>query len=463
MLMQFINTFIYRAHLHNTKFHCSYKGCKVWYTTSALLADHTATEHLCGHLLFYEMGYGLFNLVQGGGRGGRSGQKANVIVMTSDRISEFHTGLKADDDVELMGLMVKWTHNTTECRRVIISETMDGIKVTCRDLAGAKRCDICRPDSETGEMIRKAVTNSDKPQGAIMPMEDIQDMISGRMGVGNEGGKKWDDDMDDMEFEEDDLILSLDLSTINTPTSTASIPSTTTSQTLSLTRTAGTIGNKLNMNPQKSNNRQKPLSAARIAGVTEVGMNVRVAGSRNMSMIDKKKQKSELINELGTTLRGYCAICWAWKGLMVKIVAGVEHKPFADCGKRDNCNGRLVWGGGPNYFASKIDFKLNHFCWHCGFPQDVNHIRLLPSCHPTPGRKVCEFKRMITHILFTIHQQPELWKMVKGKFGLGDEYDNVEKYTGWCGGYAENTANYWMGLEVVIWVWTERKNKRFSI
>jgi hypothetical protein len=53
--------------------------------------------------------------------------------------------------------------------------------------------------------------------------------------------------------------------------------------------------------------------------------------------------------------------------------------------------------------------------------------------------------------------------MVKGKFGLGDEYDNVEKYTGWCGGYAENTANYWMGLEVVIWVWTERKNKRFSI
>jgi hypothetical protein len=36
--------------LHTTKFQCIYKGCKAWYTTSALLADHAATEHLCGHL-----------------------------------------------------------------------------------------------------------------------------------------------------------------------------------------------------------------------------------------------------------------------------------------------------------------------------------------------------------------------------------------------------------------------------
>ena len=184
--------------------------------------------HRVEDVLFYEMGYGLLNLVQGGGRGGRSGQKANVIVITSDRISEFHTGLKEDDDVELMGLMVKWTHNVTECRRVIISDAMDGMKVTCQDLAGAERCDICKPDSKTAEMIEMAVMNSDKPRGAIMPMEDIQDVIGRNAEVGKKGGKEWDDDMDDMEFEGDDLILSLDLSTIKTPAPTKSLPSTST-------------------------------------------------------------------------------------------------------------------------------------------------------------------------------------------------------------------------------------------
>jgi hypothetical protein len=114
-----------------------------------------------------------------------------------------------------------------------------------------------------------------------------------------------------------------------------------------------------------------------------------------------------------------------------------------------------VWGGGPNYFGTKIDLKQNHFCWDCGFAQDVNDVGLLPSCHARPGRRVSELKRMITHIL--------LWRMVKGKFGLSDEYDNVEKYGAWCGGYGENTVNYWMGLEVVIWCWQERKNGRFRI
>jgi len=62
-----------------------------------------------------------------------------------------------------------------------------------------------------------------------------------------------------------------------------------------------------------------------------------------------------------------------------------------------------------------------------------------------------------THTVFMIHQQPELWRMAKSKFGLSDDYDNVEMYRGWCSGYAENTENYWMGLEVIIWVWREQE------
>jgi len=54
----------------------------------------------------------------------------------------------------------------------------------------------------------------------------------------------------------------------------------------------------------------------------------------------------------------------------------------------------------------------------------------------------------------------ELWKKVKGTFGLGDELDDIRKFVAWCRGYRENTSNYWMGLEVVIWYWTEKSNGR---
>jgi hypothetical protein len=43
--------------------------------------------------------------------------------------------------------------------------------------------------------------------------------------------------------------------------------------------------------------------------------------------------------------------------------------------------------------------------------------------------------------------------MVKREFGLGDELDDIKKFGAWCEGYKENTLNYWMGLEVVIWYW----------
>jgi hypothetical protein len=49
------------------------------------------------------------------------------------------------------------------------------------------------------------------------------------------------------------------------------------------------------------------------------------------------------------------------------------------------------------------------------------------------------------------------WGIVKKKFGLKDELDKVLKFASWCEGYNENTANYWMGLEIVIWFWIERQ------
>lgn len=141
----------------------------------------------------------------------------------------------------------------------------------------------------------------------------------------------------------------------------------------------------------------------------------------------------------------------------MKTTGGNVHQPVSDCGK--HCKGKLTWGGGPKYFGTNVDFKKNHFCWHCGFPQDVNHVRFRPSCHPVPGKGKCGLEGLTIQILFTLHQDGELWRMVKEEFELNSELDNLLKFATWCEGYKENMSNYWMGLEVVIWYWRKHNKK----
>jgi len=411
--------------------------------------------HRVEDVIFYEIGYGLLNLVQGGGRGGRSGQHANVILLTSDRVYTCHQGLSVEEDVEMLQLMFEWAHNTEDCRRLLISEAMDGCRVTCKDLPGAQQCDICEPDSKITRMLQRAMEMGEKPMGATMPMDDIQMLVA--LQRKSEVGRPYEDDMDDMDFAEDELIANLDLASISssTPNATPSVSMVTisTPNTTKATPTART-------EPPREKPEGRMMSAQEIASIEDVGMNVKVAGSTNMEMQRQKQRKTEVVNELGMALRGHCAICWTWKGKFVKIGEGIKHKPVADCGKEEFCDGKLPWGGGPKFFATKIDFKKWHFCWHCGFPQDVNHVPYRPSCHPVPGPRPCIYAGIPTEILFTLHQDVELWKKVKGTFGLGDELDDIGRFIAWCGGYRENTSNYWMGLEVVIWYWTEKSNGR---
>ena len=293
--------------------------------------------------------------------------------------------------------------------------------------------------------------------------------------------------MDDMDFEDDSLILDLDLTSLNVhipttqsfithiphqstmPSISASIPIYQPHLAIQTSKSLGTPSNAVlvtqPIGPKDTrtfesipkNHHIQTMSSTAIAAVSNVGMNVWVAASGNQLIQQTKKAKSQTINDMASTLRGYCVICWTWKGIFTQIIPGVQHQPFADCGKANHCDRKLPWGGGPTFFATKIDFKPHHFCWHCGLPQDVNHVQYRPSCHPQPAKGPCAFKGLTTGILFTLHQHPILWAIVKKKFGLKEELDKAEKFASWCQGYDENTANYWMGLEIVIWFWSERE------
>jgi hypothetical protein len=153
-------------------------------------------------------------------------------------------------------------------------------------------------------MLQRAMEMGEKPMGATMPMDDIQMLVA--LQRKSEVGRPYEDDMDDMDFEEDELIVNLDLASISssTPNATPSVSMVTisTPNTTKVTSTAGT-----ELPKEKSDGRM--MSAQEIASIEDVGMNVKVARSTNMEMQRQKQKKIEVVNEMGMALHGHCAIC----------------------------------------------------------------------------------------------------------------------------------------------------------
>lgn len=95
-------------------------------------------------VIFLEMPYGLNNFVQGSGRAGRSGRLAHVFLI--DYCTTFlQARIGVDSGAVEAG--AKFVKNDSDCRRLLISDVMDGVPVRCRDLINAIPCDNCSPDN----------------------------------------------------------------------------------------------------------------------------------------------------------------------------------------------------------------------------------------------------------------------------------------------------------------------------
>ena len=93
-------------------------------------------------VVFFGAPWGLIDLVQGAGRGGRDGRPAYVVVV------DCHDSNPKDipaNDPQCIGEVGEWLV-PAQCRRVVISATMDiGDSVTCGTLDNAQLCDHCQP------------------------------------------------------------------------------------------------------------------------------------------------------------------------------------------------------------------------------------------------------------------------------------------------------------------------------
>jgi len=444
--------------------------------------------HCIDNVIFLEMGYGLLNLVQGGGRAGRNKQRANVFVLNSDMRP---TARKlAKEDLQLQGAMVEWLSDKEKCLRTIISYTMDGKRITCADLEGCNPCGKCQPDSDVACLIHIAIGKAKKPIKAHVPMEDIQTLIPPlhHQPCAPSDSQVWDESMEDMDFGMDNVMRSINLdsittaspivattssmesvtiSNLSTPTSTTSLlksipkPSLPTPiSTAPSSRTLTPISGPCSPNHSSGlvSTHKRGLSMPDVTKIKDVGMSIKIMAATNVNKQQIKKNKSATLNQMAEFLRGCCRTCWTWKGLLVR---DSNHEEFVHCWNPEFCGANLPWGIGPGSFKSLTQLKRNHYCFWCGLPQDVNFVRYQPQCHSNSGGGACAWKGLSWMILYTLHQHPRLWQVVKQRSILKDNMDDIHQFASWCETYEPESCNYWMGLEVVIWFFQERLKGHF--
>lgn len=110
-------------------------------------------------VIFMGVPWGMIDFAQGAGRSGRNGSVSQVILLHDGRFPAPKPG-----DCGCQTQMNAWVQNSTECRRIGISECLDGESATCSSLRGATPCDVCEPDSSLMGMVNDPpLGSSDRP------------------------------------------------------------------------------------------------------------------------------------------------------------------------------------------------------------------------------------------------------------------------------------------------------------
>lgn len=117
-------------------------------TTSLIQGVDYYDVHL---VVFMGPTFGMVDLVQGAGRAGRNGKHSRVVVLNTKDLYQN----RDNDDFGCRRELINWLQDNG-CRRVGISQCMDGIISTCATLPNAYPCDVCGRDEELDGVWEKA-------------------------------------------------------------------------------------------------------------------------------------------------------------------------------------------------------------------------------------------------------------------------------------------------------------------
>jgi hypothetical protein len=354
-------------------------------------------------VIFLEMPYGLNNFVQGGGRAGRSGRPAHVFLL--DYCTTFMLPA-IDVDSGAVAAGAKFVENHSDCRREILSEVMDGIRIRCGDLFHAQRCDICNPSSSMVIASKKLL---------LPPRDDTPEFDPG--------------------FWDDATLASLDESFFSPSPFVSSSSSLPQSSTVSVMHSSAT--------------RSRPSASLLLDQAIYLKL--------KQDKIAKVAELTALTKSVGGirdgNQTGYCVICWIWKNN--RQIKAPNHQYFVSCMSRED---RFV-PHALGWIKLKKVFRFQRFryCWKCGLPQG----EFTPSTHPTfkAGTHLkCPFDDLVVLMVWYIIHTEDVWKRACSVFSGIQSTMSLENITKWLI-LEEQPHLFYNGLELVIWYWLSYKDE----
>jgi hypothetical protein len=363
-------------------------------------------------VIFYEEGMaGLFGGVQGSGRGGRTGHPSMCFFVTSGTFNPKVT----EEDRACVKDMATWTRDDM-CLRLTPSRVMDGKPVTCGSLAkvhsNTEYCGFCVPNTAMMKMVHHAVNTATKPSHLtdVSGLDDFSDLpMDCFLGI----------------------IPSETFSSHNQPASDHRLPSTAITRfgsldSISPTSTATTI----------------PCTPGDQSASVMPSLAIQMNLSMAQSIHQAKLKKTDIVNKLILRVRNHCYSCYILTGQY----RAKDHHRIIGC--KLGCKFGMGW---MNFKASWITkLQRYHFCTSCGVPQDVSFKPYGPTAHEGFG-KACNVEDLIPTMIFAIKRHPETWLKAAKAANLPTNISD-EQFADWVKGYTMNTANYYNGLELVIWV-----------
>ena len=365
-----------------------------------------------GGTIFCGVPYGLINLYQGSGRGGRDGRKSWSILLDAQRFRKKE--LIQDTDPTCKKEAVDWISNN-ECRRLPFSRLFDGAEVCCSALKGSHDCDHCSPNSLLLEEIQKILMDPATPlttnfEDPFLPLHNEYD-----------------------EYNDSILTNDTDLDSIPAlgPVSIQSslIPPSLNEPTLALQAII----------PQQFSHQPVPPNA-------EPSVNVLRDAAFATGMLQVKANKAAFLQQVCTVLQYSCAICFIHTGKIKPLHQKVLGKECGIQGYQKNISGWMD-------LKKLIRFPEYMYCYRCQLPLQDQYR---PSQHSTTGSGDCSFDDFIIKIIWYIRQRPVVWTLAKAAFStLGSNPTNKE-FASWLGRHSGPDC-FWNGLELVLWYLKQRK------
>jgi len=401
-------------------------------------------------VLYLDAPESIYHKVQGDGRGGRANEKSYSICywQTKDPSSKFL------DDPGLSGHI-----KTKLCRRIALSEYMDGQAVQCGEIPDAHLCDNCDRDQllvGKGAKLGKHITNlvMAEDESRKYDVYDDPDLLSEYEGVSEF------EDAPNVDESKGKRKLSVDESEYRVPIKAVKAHADASPASLTLLpglkQPSGRTGFKSiaggsqlasgytsqiqsqHGTPSQSGYNTPLRQAVPGPGVLGFQFDAEILEKQQ----DIKGQKSQDLNEILERLRERCFTCSIW----FNKDSNGEHVPVLYCGKRSDMRKDVDVHGWKEKFKKKVDWKKG-ICWKCGFPQG----KYAPPDHPKneniSGFKDCPYASQLLGAIWMMFLIPKIWNRIKEEMGAPD---TVEKLTKWLPDGESNTR-FSNAIEVFLW------------